>query len=33
MKQIFLFPNFTKEGTQDAAQQIVRRLRELEFQV
>ena len=33
MKKIFLYPNFTKEGTQDAAEQIVRRLVELDMEV
>ncbi len=33
MKKIFLYPNFTKEGTRDAAEGIVRRLAELEMEI
>lgn len=33
MKKIFLYPNFTKEGTRDAAEQVVRRLAELGLEV
>ena len=33
MKKIFLYPNFTKEGTRDAAEGIVCRLAELEMEI
>lgn len=33
MKKIFLYPNFTKEGTRDAAERVVRRLAELDMEI